>query len=329
VQPHSIPKGVRRFDRDGAPERELPIIHDAAAFLKLELPPREFLLASILPAKGLAMLYAPRGVGKTFVALSIAYAVASGGTFWMWKAPAPKRVLYIDGEMPAQALQDRLKNIIAGNPADASPANLRFLAADLQSAPLPDLAMTENQNWLEGVWGEAPDLLILDNLSALTGSVRDNDAESWTSMQRWLLSLRRRGVSVLFVHHAGKGGQQRGTSRREDSLDTSISLRRPAKYSPKEGARFEVHLEKARGLSGEALEPFEATLIMKGSEAFWTCKPLEDARLHDAAASFCDGYTVQGVAEELNISHSAAGRLRQKAIKAGLFDGREVRDAED
>ena len=68
--------------------------------------------------------------------------------------------------------------------------------------------------------------------------------------QRWLLSLRRRGVSVLFIHHAGKGGQQRGTSRREDILDTVIALRRPHDYSPKEGARFEVHLEKARGLYG-------------------------------------------------------------------------------
>ena len=56
-----------------------------------------------------------------------------------------------------------------------------------------------------------------------------------------LSMLRRRGVSVLIVHHAGKGGEQRGTSRREDVLDTSISLRRPSDYLPTEGARFEVH----------------------------------------------------------------------------------------
>jgi Protein of unknown function (DUF3489) len=62
--------------------------------------------------------------------------------------------------------------------------------------------------------------------------------------------LRRRGISVLIVHHAGKGGQQRGTTRREDVLDTSISLRHPADYSPVEGARFEIHLEKARGVRG-------------------------------------------------------------------------------
>jgi hypothetical protein len=66
---------------------------------------------------------------------------------------------------------------------------------------------------------------------------------------------------------AGKGGQQRGTSRREDVLDTSISLRRPADYSPAEGARFEVHYEKHRGFYGADAEPFEAKLEMHNGTA--------------------------------------------------------------
>jgi hypothetical protein len=44
------------------------------------------------------------------------------------------------------------------------------------------------------------------------------------------------GVSVLIVHHAGKDGAQRGTGRREDVLDTSLSLRRPSDYNPTQGA---------------------------------------------------------------------------------------------
>ena len=54
---------------------------DVTAFLALVIPPREMLLAPVLPAQGLAMLYAQRGIGKTHVALGIAYAVASGGVF--------------------------------------------------------------------------------------------------------------------------------------------------------------------------------------------------------------------------------------------------------
>lgn len=52
-------------------------------------------------------------------------------------------------------------------------------------------------------------------------------------MQNWLLRLRRRGVAVLLVHHADVNGRQRGTSRREDALDTVIALGRPADYSPR------------------------------------------------------------------------------------------------
>jgi len=78
---------------------------------------------------------------------------------------------------------------------------------------------------------------------------------------------------VLFIHHSGKGGAQRGTSRKEDVLDTVIALRRPEDYSPAEGARFEVHFEKARGFAGEEAEPFEAALTGAG----WAVCKLEDA----------------------------------------------------
>jgi hypothetical protein len=79
--------------------------------------------------------------------------------------------------------------------------------------------------------------------------------------------LRRRGISVLLIYHAGKGGDQRGTSRREDVLDTSISLRRPTDYVAREGARFEVHIEKGRGIQGEATKPFEARLETREGRA--------------------------------------------------------------
>ena len=60
---------------------------------------------------------------------------------------------------------------------------------------------------------------------------RENEAEGWLPVQDWALGHRRAGRSVLFIHHAGKGGLQRGTSRREDVLDTVIGLRRPTDYS--------------------------------------------------------------------------------------------------
>ena len=60
---------------------------DLKQFLQLSIKTREMLLDPILPEKGLAMLYAARGTGKTHVALGIAFAVATGTKFLKWSAP--------------------------------------------------------------------------------------------------------------------------------------------------------------------------------------------------------------------------------------------------
>jgi replicative DNA helicase len=153
--------------------------HDLTEFLELAIKPREKLLDPILQEKSLAMLYAKRGIGKTHVALGIALAVASGTKFLKWTAPKPRRVLLVDGEMPAASLQERLASMMSSMGLDFDAGNLKILAADLIDAggvgnlASPE-AQTELDQWLEGV-----DLLILDNLSSLTAVVRDNDAESW------------------------------------------------------------------------------------------------------------------------------------------------------
>ena len=52
---------------------------DYGAFLQKSFPPRQTLLAPWLPEQGLAMIHAPRGIGKTHLALGTAWAVAAGG----------------------------------------------------------------------------------------------------------------------------------------------------------------------------------------------------------------------------------------------------------
>ena len=146
-------------------------------------------------------------------------------------------------------------------------------------------------------WLDSIELLVLDNLSSLTAVIRDNDADSWNPIQEWLLRLRRRGVSVLIVHHAGKGGEQRGTSRREDVLDTSISLRRPNDYVPTEGARFEVHFEKARGIHGDRAKPFEAKLEILNGQSRWTLRDIEDVNLSRVKALLDDEQSIRDIAD--------------------------------
>jgi putative DNA primase/helicase len=189
------------------------------------------------------------------------------------------------------------------------------LAGDLiEDGGIGNLAAPDVQRELDALL-DGVALLVLDNLSSLTAVVRDNDAESWGPIQEWLLRLRRRNISVLIVHHAGKGGQQRGTSRREDVLDTSISLRRPADYAPTEGAKFEVHYEKIRGVYGEAAKPFEATLETRDGVAKWSTRELEDANRARIEALLDDGMSVREIADETGITKSTVHRIK-KAIEA-------------
>ncbi len=83
-------------------------------FLSLELPPRAMLLSPILPERSLSMLYAPRGMGKSWLALSIGMAIASGAPLLRWTVPRPRRVLFVDGEMLLADLQTRLATLQAG-----------------------------------------------------------------------------------------------------------------------------------------------------------------------------------------------------------------------
>jgi KaiC/GvpD/RAD55 family RecA-like ATPase len=283
-----------------------------AEFFSLTIKPRGMVLDPIIPEKGLAMVYAVRGTGKTYLVLGIAYAVATGTQFLKWKAPHARRVLLVDGEMPAAALQERLAKVVQGATTEPADDMLTIISGDLiEEGGVGNLAdpkiQAELEPHLEGV-----ELLILDNLSSLTAVIRDNDADSWNPIQAWLLRLRRRGISVLIVHHAGKGGEQRGTSRREDVLDTSISLRRPSDYVPTEGARFEVHLEKARGVHGEPAKPFEAKLEERGSTAVWTMRDIDDANLARVRALLEDGLSVRDIADETGIPKSTVQRLKKK-----------------
>ena len=143
-------------------------------------------------------------------------------------------------------------------------------------------------------------------------------------MQNWLLKLRRQGISVLLIHHAGVNGRQRGTSRREDALDIVIALRRPEDYSPEEGARFEIHFEKLRNRAeGAGAFPFEASIqsiVNDGSEAIrWSHQDIKPRLLNQAVELFSEGMTVREVATTLRISKSEAGRLRIRAFDDGLL----------
>ena len=104
--------------RDGGPLRTQTtetssglVVIGADEFASIEFPSREYLLEPWFQEKNLTLLYAPRGVGKTILATGIALAVSSGGQFLRWNASRAKRVLYVDGELPEETLQKRIRDV--------------------------------------------------------------------------------------------------------------------------------------------------------------------------------------------------------------------------
>jgi hypothetical protein len=283
---------------------------NAEQLLRAEFPARSLMLAPWLPDKGLAMIYSPRGVGKTWIALSIAHAIASGGELLCWRAPRPRRVLYFDGEMPVTTLQERYAAVVAGSMTDTARENFRLVAADYQPDGLPDLADAEAQRFYDSAI-EDGELIIVDNLSTVARGLRENEADSFGPVQTWMLAQRAAGRSVLVIHHAGKSGGQRGTSRKEDTLDTVISLSRPPGYAENEGARFEIRFTKARGFFGRDAEPFEARFF----DGKWSTSEIVADDSDTALSAWRgQGLTIREIADRSQLSKSTV----ERRLKGGL-----------
>ncbi len=284
-------------------------------FLEMNLPEREMLLSPFLPTQGLVMIYAKRGVGKTHVALGVGSAVARGGKFLKWVAPKARKVLFIDGEMPGAAIQERLKRIAATDEFDLTAKdNFRLITPDLQEGPMPDLSTRAGRDSIEEFVAES-DLIIIDNISSLFRSGVENEAESWQPAQDWALELRRRGKSILFIHHAGKGGQQRGSSKKEDILDVVICLKHPINYRGNEGARFEVVFEKTRHFAGEEAMPFQVEL-RESEDGLWDWH-IDEVQTDPEVVLVADlmkkGYKIKDIMKETGMSKSQVESRQKKA----------------
>ena len=289
-----------------------------SAFARVSFAAREQLLGALLHSQDLMMLFAARGVGKTHAALALAFAVATGGIFLKWKAARPRPVLYLDGELPGQVLRERIAMHCPD--VDASLAeNFRVFTPDLlpDFEPLPDLASLEGQAQIEAAITPDTALVILDNLSAWARSGKENEAESWTCISDWLLTLRRRGIAVLMVHHAGKNGEQRGTSKREDLLDTSIRLHRATDYDPTQGAQFTWSFSKARHMYGDDAAALDMTMTLVDGRASWAWQSADVTQNDKIILLSQEGLSKNEIADELGVNRSTVWRNLKKAAADG------------
>lgn len=266
-----------------------------------KLAPLMYLLGQWLTQPSVGMVYGWRGSGKSFFALSVAFALASAGKFLKWRSVAPSRVLYVDGELGERVLRDRQELVLEGSETEITGDNLYYATFESTGGIIPNLVEKSGQDKYSS-WLSDRHVAIIDNISTCIRPVaRQSEVDAWAAVQPWITKERGRGKSILFVHHAGKSGAQRGTSTREDVLDYVIALRQPPNYSIQDGCVFELHFEKARGFFGEEAAPLACRLVKKGNGLNWEWKNLDESRETEILELADQGYSVADIASILKM----------------------------
>jgi hypothetical protein len=293
-------------------------VHD---FIFMKLEPLDWVIEPLLTIKGRGMIFATRGAGKTFVALYIAYCIARGiEDCFVWRIPKKRRVVYVDGEMDAETLQQRMIDIVklAGGGDPPTNDELLLVTRDLQKDVRPKINTKAGRDQIEAHL-EPGTVLILDNISSLSPSSDEQETEEWALMEDWFGDLCWRGITVLFVHHAGKGGDQRGTSKREDLLQFVLKLHVPSDHRMDEPLRAELHLTKLRGKCAKPIygQPFELRLGTNEHGApVWQIQQLRDLLRERARQMLSDGMRAADVVLETGLSRWAVARIA-RGLKFG------------
>src|SRR5258707_690404 len=97
---------------------------------------------------------------------------------------------------------------------------------------------------------------------------------------------------------------------------------RPRDYEPTQGARFEVHLTKARGVYGADAEPYEAALATnEDGKTVWTIRTMDDRMTAQVADMVRDGETYRDIAKAVGttksseIGHGTTSRPKARASR--------------
>ena len=284
----------------------------------LEWTPREFALRPFLKAGDLGFVYAKRGDGKTWLSMLIAKAISTGTTAGTWTADQPWPVLYVDGEMPAEESKRRI--LALGGAGD----NLLWLQHEIyfeRTGKCLNLASLPTQAELTAlIQARGVRVLVLDNLSCLFSGVSENDADAWEMVLPWLLTLRRLKIAVVIVAHAGRNGQMRGTSRREDAAFWVLKLERNESDDPLfRGVQFTSLFTKNRNALEDDCPPQQWTITSEpDGTATVTAKPISGV---DLLVSWVRAglESATDIAGDMGLSKGQVSKLAKRAERLGLI----------
>lgn len=192
------------------------------------IPPTKWIVQDILPA-GLTLLCGKAKVGKSWLVLGLAKAVANGAPALGNKRTEQGEVLYLALEDTRARIKARLEKASLGNPSP----NLHFAT----SCPAMD---QDGLAFIEGWLLEHPGakLVIIDTLARVRGG-REKDGilydEDYTTIAKIKALADRYGIAIIVVHHTRKLGADdaldlvSGTIGLTGAADTIMILKRDRK----------------------------------------------------------------------------------------------------
>lgn len=204
-------------------EDEIPIIweHELPDYIDEE---KEWIIDKLIPTKSVCILTGKRGTLKTFITLSMAYAVASGNKFLGQFSTRKGGVLYLDKENGIGIMKTRTAMIKKGLKTREK-HNIGFICfSQVKLDNLTDLCCMEKL-----IEKYKPTLLVVDTYRR---SVKydENDAskvsEFFVDTMRPLVE--KYDISVILIHHNRKSSGYSGSIDEMDELRGSSDL---ANYS--------------------------------------------------------------------------------------------------
>jgi hypothetical protein len=291
----------------------------------LQLQLRKQLLGDWFCEGDQGMIYAYRGVGKTWLGLLIAKALSQGGNVGPWQVREKIKVLYIDGEMALDLMKARDRGLSSGS------GDVEFLNHEVlfeRAKKVLNITRPEIQRAITGhCLQQGIKLVVLDNLSTLASGMKENDADAWEQVHNWLLEFRRHRIAIILIHHAGRNGEARGTSKREDANFWVIALDDAKKQADdKRGARFISRFTKPSRNTQEEIPAYEWHVMTDNSTGEISVSHKVAQSLDVFRRLIEEGVTdCTQLAEEMKVSKGQISKWAKKAMVEGWLkkDGRE------
>jgi hypothetical protein len=271
-------------------------IFTAAELMAEELPPVRWVVPGLLP-EGVTLLAGKPKLGKSWLALGLALAVASGGVALGSRPVERGDVLYLALEDNRRRLQNRLKKLLAGR---AAPEGLHIAT---EWPRMNEGGAKALDGWLDAF--PETRLVVVDILKRVrprtspNRSIYEADYEALEAMQGL---AGENGVGVLVVHHARKDG----ASDPVDEISGSTGL--------SGGADGILVLKRDRGRA-------DAYLHVTGREIE------EEAELALRWDADLASWTLAGGAEEYRLSEERQQILRALHNAEALISPKEIAEA--